>query len=661
MSREHHYRRIRRVRSLTSLTFGVAWTMGAAAAPNLDEMGLEELLRVDVVSASRFTQSAEQAPSSVTVIGEDELRQHGYRTVAEALVTVPGVYASYDRGNTYLGVRGFNRPGDYGTRILLLTDGLRRNSPLYDQALSGNEAPIELDWVKRIEFVPGPASAVYGSNALFGTANAVMLDGGDISGTRVSLEAGSFGAKHVGVVAGQRLPDDREWFLGFADEHSDGADLDFPEFDNGTTDGHAHGLDGEEYRKLYAKYRWGNWHLTGNFSTREKDIPTAWYGTTFGQSGTTARDDNYLAELRYDGTPTDNWQRQFRLFAGRYEFEGRYRYRPDAPDARDEAIANWFGSEIQFAYTGISRHRLSFGLAGQWNTRLEQRYFETSPRTDYLATNNPSRVISLSVQDQWQFAENWLLNAAVRTDKHSDYAIATSPRLALVWQPTTRLSLKAIIGQSYRVPNVYERYYDDGGISQRGNSDLKPETIRTTELAADYLFGAKGRVGISVYRNSIHNLIDIVTNSSGISQYQNIDRAKAHGIELSAENAWDNDVTLRGNVAWQQSEQADGRTLVDSPRWTGKLVLGLPITRGWHLAGELIGVSSRRGDNGPVPGYGVINLALNSPTYPGYGALRLSIDNLTDRHYADPASANLLQRAVVQDGRQIRLRWTLSF
>ena len=661
MSREQHHRRTRRVRSLTSATFGVAWAMGAAAAPSLDEMGLEELLRVDVVSASRFTQSAEQAPSSVTVIGEDELRQHGYRTVAEALVTVPGVYASYDRGNTYLGVRGFNRPGDYGTRILLLTDGLRRNSPLYDQALFGNEAPIELDWVKRIEFVPGPASAVYGSNALFGTANAVMLDGGDVNGTRVSLEAGSFGAKHVGVVAGQRLPDDREWFLGFADEESDGADLYFPDFDNGTTNGHAHGLDGEEYRKLYAKYRWGNWHLTGNFSTREKDIPTAWYGTTFGQSGTTARDDNYLAELRYDGTPTDNWQRQFRLFAGRYECVGRYRYRPDAPNARDEAIANWFGSEIQFAYTGIDRHRFSFGLAGQWNTRLEQRYFETSPHTDYLATNNPSRVISLSVQDQWQFAENWLLNAAVRADKHSDYAIATSPRLALVWQPTTRLSLKAIVGQSYRVPNVYERYYNDGGISQLGNPDLKPETIRTTELAADYLFGAKGRVGISVYRNSIRDLIDIVPGSSGISQYQNIDRAKAHGVELSAENAWDNDVTLRGNVAWQQSEQADGRTLVDSPRWTGKVILGLPVTHGWRLGGELIGVSSRRGDNGPVPGYGIINLALNSPTYPGYGTLRLSIDNLTDRHYADPTSANLLQRAIVQDGRQIRLRWTLSF
>lgn len=646
---------------LASVALGIGYAVEAIAATNLDEMGLEELLRVDVVSASRFTQSAEQAPSSVTVISEGELRQHGYRTVAEALVTVPGVYASYDRGNTYLGVRGFNRPGDYGTRILLLTDGLRRNSPLYDQALFGNEAPVELDWVKRIEFVPGPASAVYGSNALFGTANAVMLDGGDVNGSRVTLEAGSFGKKYLDIIAGRRLPDDREWFIGFADEQSDGDDLYFPEFDNGTTDGHARGLDGEKYRKLYAKYRWGQWHLTGNFSTREKDVPTAWYETTFGQSGTTMRDDNYLVELRYEGEPVSNWQRQFRLFAGRYEFEGRYRYRPSTPDARDEAIANWFGSEIQFAYTGLDHHRFSFGLAGQWNTRLEQRYFDISPHTDYLTTNNPSRVISVSVQDQWQFAENWLLNAALRADKHSDYAVATSPRLALVWQPTTRLSLKAIVGQSYRVPNVYERYYDDGGISQKGNPDLKPETIRTTELAADYLSGTKGRFGISIYRNSIRDLIDIGTDASGTSQYRNLDEAKAHGIEISGENTWDNDVSLRGSVGWQHSEQADGTTLVDSPRWTGKLVLGLPFMHGWRAAGELIGISARRGDNGQVPGYGIVNLALTSPTYPGYGQLRLSIDNLTDRHYADPANVNLFQRAIVQDGRQIRLLWTLSF
>lgn len=231
---------------------------------DLTELSLEELLKVEVVSASRYAQALSEAPASVTVIDGAELRQHGYRNLAEALVTVPGVYSSNDRNYTYLGVRGFNRPGDYGTRLLLLTDGARRNDPLYDQAMLGNESPVEVDWVKRIEFVPGPASSVYGPNALFGTVNTVMLDGGDVNGAHATLDAGTEKTRRLGIVSGKKVGADREWFVGFSAYKADGDNLYFPEFDNGVTNGKATGLDGEKYNKLYAKYRWGNWRLTGN-------------------------------------------------------------------------------------------------------------------------------------------------------------------------------------------------------------------------------------------------------------------------------------------------------------------------------------------------------------------------------------------------------------
>ena len=117
----------------------------AAGEDKLSDLALEDLLRVTVSSVTRFEQPTTEAPASVTVIDNDELRQHGYRNFAEALATVPGVYTSGDRNYTFLGVRGFYRPGDYGTRILLLTDGARRNDPLYDQALLGNESPVEID------------------------------------------------------------------------------------------------------------------------------------------------------------------------------------------------------------------------------------------------------------------------------------------------------------------------------------------------------------------------------------------------------------------------------------------------------------------------------------------------------------------------------------
>ena len=628
-------------------------------AANLADLALEDLLQVDVLSASRFSQSITEAPATVTVIGEDELRQRDYRHLAEALVTAPGVYSSNDRNYTMLGVRGFNRPGDYGSRILLLTDGARRNDPVFDQALFGNEAPVEMDWVKRLEFVAGPASAVYGSNALFGTVNAVMLGGGDINGSRLKLETGSNNSRRLSLVAGQKLDADREWFLGFSTYKSKGNDLYFAEFDKGTTDGHARGLDGENYEKAYAKLRWGNWRLTGNFSTRKKDVPSAWYATSFGEKGTWTRDQSSLIDLRYEGDEHAVWQPSFRVFAGRYRFDGAYRYTPE-PDARDYAATNWIGSEFHLAYAGIPKHRLLFGIDTQQNTRVEQRYFELDPPTDILQTNNPSGLLSVFVQDEWRFSPDWLLNVGLRHDRNRDFAPVTSPRAALIWQATQRLSLKAMAGSAYRVPNAYERFYNDGGLSQAGNPGLQPENITSTELSAIYRLGQNGRLGVSLYQNQMRKLIDQATDSAGILSYSNDNQSHAYGVEIDAENQWSGGYRLRGSIAWQQSKLENGTPLVNSPRLMGKLVFGLPVAQGWTAAGEVLGFSSRRGDNGPVPGYGIVNLSLSSRPIAGLGQFSATLYNLGDRRYADPANNSLMQSAMPQDGRQFRLSWTLA-
>lgn len=638
--------------------------MALTSSPaELAELSLEDLLQVEVSSASRFAQSIEEAPATVSVIGQDELQQRGYRNMAEALVTLPGIYASNDHSYTYLGVRGFNRPGDYGTRILLLTDGAKRNDPLYDQALFGNEAPIEIDWVKRLEFVAGPTSAVYGANALFGTANAVMLDGGDINGSRVTLTAGSQNSKKLGIVAGQRLDAERDWFLGVAAYATDGRDFNFPEYAS-SNGGNARGLDGESYRKIYGKYRWGNWRLSANFNSRDKDLPTAMYGTSFGESGTRVRDESRLIELRYTADAGRDWQPSFRVFSGAYRYTGDYNYasaNPGSLNARDEAQAEWFGGEAQLAYTGLAQHKLLVGMDSQWNTRLQQKYYEISSATTILDTNNPSRSLSLFVQDEWRFHPEWILNVGLRHDRHSDFKGETSPRVALIWQATPRLNLKAMSGSAYRVANAYERFYNDGDVSQKSNPNLQPEHVRSHELSASYRFSEGGRVGASLYENRISQLIDQRDDGSGVTSYVNQNQVDARGIELSAENRWAGGSHLRGSVAWQQSRHEDGRLLDDSPKWMGKLAYRLPLFAGWSASGEILGLSARHGSNGPVPGYGIVNLSLLSADFARAGQFSVTVYNLGDRRYFDPGSVSLRQRAIEQDGRQVLARWTLPF
>src|ERR1700733_14150528 len=118
--------------------------------PDLADMSLEQLTQINVYSASKHEQSVSDAPSSVTVI-----------TAAEILGTVRGFYIPSDRYQSYIGVRGFGRLGDWNSRILLLVDGHRINDSVLGQAFIGLEFPVDIDLIERIEIIRGPSSSLY--------------------------------------------------------------------------------------------------------------------------------------------------------------------------------------------------------------------------------------------------------------------------------------------------------------------------------------------------------------------------------------------------------------------------------------------------------------------------------------------------------------------
>jgi outer membrane receptor for ferrienterochelin and colicins len=111
----------------------------AAAQSGVDPttLSLEDLMATPVervYGASKFQQKVSDAPAAVTILTADEIRLHGYRTLADILRSVEGISVSYDRNYSYLGLRGLSRPGDLNSRVLVLVDGHRMNNNVDDQA-----------------------------------------------------------------------------------------------------------------------------------------------------------------------------------------------------------------------------------------------------------------------------------------------------------------------------------------------------------------------------------------------------------------------------------------------------------------------------------------------------------------------------------------------
>ena len=123
-----------------------------------------------------------EAPASVSFITAEEIARYGYRTLADILRGVRGMYVTDDRNFSLLGTRGFAKPGDYNSRILLLVNGHRVNDNVFGQAEIGAEFGIDPAMFERVEIIRGPASSLYGDSAFFAVVNVITRSGASLDG-----------------------------------------------------------------------------------------------------------------------------------------------------------------------------------------------------------------------------------------------------------------------------------------------------------------------------------------------------------------------------------------------------------------------------------------------------------------------------------------------
>ena len=188
----------------------LAVSSSAWAQSSLPDLSLEDLMKLDagqVFGASERLQPVTEAPASVSFITAEEIARYGYRTLADILRGVRGMYVTDDRNFSLIGTRGFAKPGDYNSRILLLVNGHRVNDNVFGQAEIGAEFGLDPAMFERVEIIRGPASSLYGDSAFFAVVNVITRTGASLGGGSVTLEAGTLGTQ---LVRGQRRAPPRE-------------------------------------------------------------------------------------------------------------------------------------------------------------------------------------------------------------------------------------------------------------------------------------------------------------------------------------------------------------------------------------------------------------------------------------------------------------------
>lgn len=643
-------------------------TIASAGATEISRLSLEELIDTEVRSASRYLQKAIEAPAAVSTVTAEDIRQFGYRSLAEILNGMRGLYITYDRNYRYVGSRGFSTPGDYNSRVLLLVDGVRYNDNVYDQAAIGSDFNIDVALIERVEFVPGPGSSVYGPNAFFGVINVITKQGGDMAGLAVAGELGSGRNARGRVTGGGKTDQGTEWLLSVSRQSRSGEDLYFPEFDDRTTNhGWARGMDTERGTTLFAKARHREWTLTATHGTSDKGIPTASFEQEFNTAPSKTIDTRSNISLEYAGELRDDLSLTARAFTGRYHYSGDYIYDyPPLTRNRDEATGQWWGGEFQILSTQFANHKLLLGSDFRRNTHIDQKNFDLGGGTTYLDTHRSGTVFGLYAQDELTLRPDLLLNLGLRYDHHSVTGGTVHPRAGLIYRLQPDTAVKVLYGSAYRPPNAYELDYVTHTLGgTKVGPTLKAETTRSTELVLEHSPGSSQRWLWSVFHNDVRNLI-VTTLDTADSLYffENIEGARAVGSEIEWEGRWLNGVRLKTSASWQRvTDKQTGEIVMNSPRGLFKLHLSapLPFVTTWRYGLETLAVTSRRAPNGDAPGYLVNNVNfINTSLARGF-ELSIGVHNLFDQKYFDPAGNEHRQRRLQQDGRALRIKAEFNF
>lgn len=555
---------------LLALALGSACLSGQE--PLAEPGPLLELLSTPVEVAARgLKQKLPDAPAIVSVITGEEIREMGYRSVAEALESVPGFYVINDFLAPNLGVRGVSGGLRAYSRIVkVLIDGQPVSFRSDTTNFLGPEL-IPMGAVERIEVVRGPASSLYGANAFLGVISIVTRrkDGRSESGG-VQVGASFPGGNAMGellysleearwrmMVAASGEDTDRS---GYRLPASSPILLTNPELASVESRGD---ISRPRSLLLNAQFQASETlalDLLGHFSRLDSRAEFLDFGTLSPENRVAV--DNGFLRLKARAE-----------LGERLSLSGSVAYADGGPSAQERLNS---GSSTSYprrdvGYTGVDavleiqylareRDSLVVGLDHSSESQQLMTVYTVNSATGFQTAADEIQghktFANLGAYAQYVFypLQGVGFTGNLRSDRHNIYGRNTTYRLGLVLTPRQGLYGKFLYGTSFKAPAAIQLYAQPlfGG-DVLGNPELRPESARTLEAEVGWGLGDRFALSLNAFKNKVKDKVELLP--AGLNEVpMNSGLQDSGGVEAQAQLRLGTSQTLTGSIAWQKTD-----------------------------------------------------------------------------------------------------------
>jgi vitamin B12 transporter len=497
-----------------------------------------------VVSATRTSEKKTNLPQVVTIISNKDIKRTVAVDLTDILKKTAGVdVIQYPGALSGISIRGF-RPEFSGTtkHSLLLIDGR--------PAGATNLATIPVDNIERVEVVKGPASALYGSEAMGGVINIITKKSLGKIKTSLTVGGGSFDTWKANVATGGNITDSFDFDLNVS-THNQNDDLCM-----GNGDKRPH----TAFKKHYGAMRLGsdfaeNWRMDikGDwFAGRDIETPGDIFYEEDRQSSKDI--DRYGGDAKIFGLIGEDNEINLTLYTSREESEYLKEYAGTTPYKSSASTIDWIGGQLQDTYR-LGAHSVTLGLDYQLIEEESRSWNSDGTRKAPYRPDSERETLGFLAEAMLKFFDDRLITTlggrydtieltTKETPYKTDFTPGTedfdtfNPNAGLKFCVTRQWQAHTTIGRAFITPNAYQMSgYSETEVGEvtmvtRGNPDLDPEKSITWDAGISFDKKAWGLFAdITYFMTDVDNKIEKVKVSSTEKTYENTQEAEIRGLE----------------------------------------------------------------------------------------------------------------------------------